>query len=162
MVSVFFKNTNANERKFYMKLIKFTSILLCLVLLVSVFAGCDTPEESKGDVNSKDTTSQNAENISETVSEEISEEVSKDNLEQLDFVIEDRTKLGEALPDMPEEIYRDNEWVYTLPDIRSGNIFVVYSDGTEQGIKEALAEGKVSITDLDTFDILYFKYPIEE
>ena len=145
-----------------MKLFKFTSILLCIILLVSVFAGCDTTEKSKGDVNSKDTTSQNAENISETVSEEISEDVSKDNLEQLDFVIEDRTKLGEALPDMPEEIYRDNEWVYTLPDMRSGNIFVVYSDGTEQGIIEALAEGKVSITDLDTFDILYFKYPIEE
>ena len=141
-----------------MKLIKFTSVLLCFLMVAAVFASCDTPEESKGDVNSKDTTSQ----IVEDISEEVSEEVSKDNLEQLTFIIEDRTKLGEALLDCPEEIYRDNEWVYTLPNIRSGNIFVVYSDGTEQGIKEALAEGKVSITDLDTFDILYFKYPIEE
>ena len=141
-----------------MKLIKLTSVLLCFLMIAAVFAGCDTPEESKADVNSKDTTSQ----IVEDISEEVSEEVSKDNLEQLTFVIEDRTKLGEVVDDMPEEIYRDDEWIYKLPDLRSGNIFVVYSDGTEQGIKEALAEGNVNITDLDTFDILYFKYPIEE
>ena len=199
-----------------MKLIKFTSILLCIIFLMSVISSCTAPdvsktdvsenstgevpevsesntssndsfvqgsdefsdtvsddgnkatenendtseftEESKADVNSKDTTSQ----IVEDISEEVSEEVSKDNLEQLTFIIEDRTEYGEVVDDMPEEIYRDAEWIYKLPNLRSGNIFVVYSDGTEQGIKEALAEGKVSITDLDTFDILYFKYPIEE
>ncbi|MBQ5842802.1 MAG: hypothetical protein IIW63_06595 [Clostridia bacterium] len=137
-----------------MKLIKLTSVLLCFLMIAAVFAGCDTPEESKADVNSKDSLLQNSEDISETVSEEVSE--------QLTFIIEDRTEYGEVVDDMPEEIYRDDEWIYKLPDLRSGNIFVVYSDGTEQGIKEALAEGNVNITDLDTFDILYFKYPIEE
>ena len=145
-----------------MKLIKFTSILLCLIIVAAVFEGCDTPEESKGDVNSKDTTSQNAENISETVSEEISEEVSKDNLEQLTFVIENRMRETEAFPDAVEEIYRDDEMVYWFPSIMSGVYVVVYSDGTEQGIKEALAEGKVSIADLDRFNIEYLKSPIEE
>ena len=145
-----------------MKLIKFTSVLLCFLMVAAVFAGCDTPEESKGDVNSKDTTSQNAENISETVSEEISEEVSKDNLEQLTFVIENRMRETEAFPDAVEEIYRDDEMVYWFPSIMSGVYVVVYSDGTEQGIKEALAEGKVSIADLDRFNIEYLKSPIEE
>ena len=145
-----------------MKLIKFTSVLLCFLMVAAVFASCDTPEESKGDVNSKDTTSQNAENISETVSEEISEEVSKDNLEQLTFVIENRMRETEAFPDAVEEIYRDDEMVYWFPSIMSGVYVVVYSDGTEQGIKEALAEGKVSIADLDRFNIEYLKSPIEE
>lgn len=140
-----------------MKLIKFTSILLCFLMVAAMFAGCDTPEESKAD-SSKDSLLQNSDDISETVSEEISEEVS----EQLTFVIEDRTEYGEVVDDMPEEIYRDDEWIYKLPNLRSGNIIVVYSDGTEQGIIEALAEGKVSITDLDRFNIYYFKYPIEE
>ena len=149
-----------------MKPIKFTSVLLCFLMVAAMFAGCDTPEESKGDVNSKDTTSQNAENISETVSEEISEEVSeevsKDNLEQLTFVIENRMRETEAFPDAVEEIYRDDEMVYWFPSIMSGVYVVVYSDGTEQGIKEALAEGKVSIADLDRFNIEYLKSPIEE
>mgnify|MGYP006386312895 CR=1 FL=1 len=29
-----------------MKLIKFTSILLCFLMITAMFAGCDTPEES--------------------------------------------------------------------------------------------------------------------
>ena len=139
-----------------MKLIKLTSVLLCFLMIAAVFAGCDTPEESKADVNSKDTTSQIVEDISETVSEE----VSKDNLEQLTFIIEQR--FGGVVLDLEEEIYRDDEWIYKLPVSGSEYIIVVYSDGTEQGIKEALAEGNVNITDLDTFDILYFKSPVEE
>ena len=51
-----------------MKLIKFTSILLCFVMIVTVFAGCDTPEESKGYVSEN--------NISE-VSEEVSAQESE-------------------------------------------------------------------------------------
>ena len=33
-----------------MKLIKFTSILLCFLMLTAMFAGCDTPEESNADI----------------------------------------------------------------------------------------------------------------
>ena len=141
-----------------MKLFKFTSILLCIILLVSVFVGCDTPEESNADVNSKDSLLHNSEDVSETVSEEISEEGS----EQLTFVIENRMRETEAFPDAVEEIYRDDEMVYWFPSIMSGVYVVVYSDGTEQGIKEALAEGKVSIADLDRFNIDYMKTPVEQ
>lgn len=141
-----------------MRLIKYTSVLVCFLMVVAAFAGCDTPEESKRDANSKDTLSQSGENISETVSEEISEEVA----ERLTFVIEERFAIGDVILDVEEEIYRDDEWIYKLSDSRSSFLIVVYSDGTEQGIKEALAEGNVSITDLDTADIFYLKYPIEE
>lgn len=141
-----------------MKLIKFTSILLCFLMLTVMFAGCNAPDGNKADVTSKDSLLQNSEDISETVSEEISEEVS----EQLTFIIEERFEIGDVILDLEEEIYRDDEWIYKLSDSRSEFLIVVYSDGTEQGIKEALAEGNVSITDLDTADIFYLKYPIEE
>ena len=139
-----------------MKLIKITSILLCLVLLVSVFAGCDTPEESKGDVNSKDTTSQNAENISETVSEEVSAEVSEITV----VAIENRYN-KDHINDALEPFYHDDEWVYSFGNPISGYVYVVYSDGTEQKIKEALAEGRVDITILDEFEFLYYKHKMK-
>ena len=129
-----------------MKLIKFTSILLCFLMVAAVFADCDTPEESKSDTNSKDSHLSTSENISE----------------QLTFVIENRMRETEAFPDEVEEIYRDDEMVYWFPSIMSGVYVVVYSDGTEQGIKEALAEGKVSIADLDRFNIDYMKTPVEQ
>lgn len=51
-----------------MKLIKFTSVLLCFLMLTAMFAGCDTPEESKADISES--------NISE-VSEEVSRQESE-------------------------------------------------------------------------------------
>jgi hypothetical protein len=115
-------------------------------MVAAVFAGCDTPEESKSDTSSKDSHLSTSENISE----------------QLTFVIENRMREIEAFPDEVEEIYRDDEMVYWFPSIMSGVYVVVYSDGTEQGIKEALAEGKVSIADLDRFNIDYMKTPVEQ
>ena len=51
-----------------MKLIKFTSILLCFLMFTAMFAGCDTPEESKADISES--------NISE-VPEEVSRQESE-------------------------------------------------------------------------------------
>ena len=139
-----------------MKPIKITSILLCFLMIAAMFAGCDTPEESKADVNSKDTTSQSVEDISETVSEEVSAEVSEITV----VAIENRYN-KDHINDALEPFYHDDEWVYSFGNPISGYVYVVYSDGTEQKIKEALAEGRVDITILDEFEFLYYKHEMK-
>ena len=88
-----------------MKLIKFTSILLCTILLVAIFAGCDTPEESMSDTSSKDPLLNTSEDVSENVSEEISEEVSEEVSQVLDFVIVDHL---DAFSFLDHGIIKDN------------------------------------------------------
>ena len=146
------------ERSIFMKLIKFTSILLCLVLLVSVFAGCDTPEESKTDVTSKDSLLNTSEDVSENVSEEISEEVSEEVSQVLDFVIVDYRDTHGFADCGYDVFYNDEEYYYYLPYSRmSEYVIVEYADGTTQNIKEALEAGNITIADLDRFNIEYFK-----
>lgn len=73
----------------------------------------------------------------------------------------DRTKtefIGTA--DALEGFYTDEEYRYSFPSIKSRYIDVYYSDGTSEKIKDALAAGRVTIADLDTFDIDYYKDPI--
>ena len=146
-----------------MKLIKFTSILLCLVLLVSVFAGCDTPEESKSDTSSKDSLLQNSEDISQTVSEEISEEVSEEVSHALGFVIVDKRGEQSDWNDALDTFYTDEDYKYSFHSWPMHKYVIVeYEDGTTQNVKEALEEGNITIADLDRFNIEYLKYPIEE
>ncbi len=59
-----------------MKPIKITSILLCIILLISVFAGCNAPDGNKTDV-SKNDTGENASVIPEEVSPQESETAEK-------------------------------------------------------------------------------------
>lgn len=58
-------------------------------------------------------------------------------------------------PDAEEVFYVDEEYAYTFPSIRSEYVIVYYKDGTSQPIKEALAEGKLKIEDLNHFGINY-------
>ena len=141
-----------------MKLIKFTSVLLCFLMVAAMFAGCDTPEESKADVNSKDSLLSTSEDISETVSEEISEEVSEEVSQVLDFVIVDYRDTHGFADCGYDVFYTDEEYYYYLPYSRmSEYVIVEYADGTSQNIKEALEAGNITIADLDRFNIEYFK-----
>lgn len=56
-----------------------------------------------------------------------------------------------------EPFYEDEGFVYSFPSIRSGYVMVYYKDGTGQTVKEALAEGKIAVSDLDRFGISYYK-----
>ena len=56
-----------------------------------------------------------------------------------------------------ELFYRDSEYEYYFPSIRSSMVYVEYADGTQKPIKEALAVGDVTIADLDRFGIKYYK-----
>ncbi len=60
-----------------------------------------------------------------------------------------------------EEIYRDKEFIYYLPCIKSQYVLVYYTYGDKEDIKTALNNNRVGIEDLDTFDITYIKSPID-
>ena len=142
-----------------MKLIKFTSVLLCFLMVAAMFAGCDTPEESKADVNSKDSLLHTSEDISEDVLEEISEDVSQ----VLGFVIVDKRDEMEGWDDAIEILYRDETYEYAFPGRPMHEYVIVeYEDGTTQNVLEAIRAGNITIADLDRFDIKYFKDPIRE
>ena len=138
-----------------MKLIKFTSVLLCFLMVAAVFAGCDTPEESKSDTSSKDSLLQNSEDISEAVSEEVSQ--------VLGFVIVDKRGEQSEWNDTVDTFYTDEDYKYSFPNWDMHKYVIVeYEDGTTQNVKEALANGNITIADLDRFNIEYLKSPIEE
>lgn len=144
-----------------MKLIKFISILLCFIMVVAVFAGCDTPEESKSDTSSKDSLLHTSEEISETVSEEISVDVSEEVSEGLGFVIVDKrgekTMWGESL----DTFYIDENYEYAFSNTDMHKYIIVeYEDGTSQNVKEAIEAGKITIADLDRFNIEYYLLPV--
>ena len=61
-----------------------------------------------------------------------------------------------------ELIYEDDENCYYLPGIYSSQIIVVYKNGTEENIKEALKSGHISISDLDENNIKYYTEPKEK
>jgi hypothetical protein len=146
-----------------MKLIKFTSILLCIILLVSVFTGCDTTEESKSDTSSKDPLLNTSEDVSETVSEEVLEEISEEVSQVLGFVIVDKRDEMEWWDDAIDTFYRDETYEYNFPGQPMHKYVIVeYEDGTTQNVKEALEDGNITIADLDRFNIEYLKNPIEE
>ena len=56
-----------------------------------------------------------------------------------------------------EPFYEEDGYVYSFPSIRSTAVIVYYKDGTTKPIKEALADHTVQISDLDRFEIQYFK-----
>lgn len=79
-----------------------------------------------------------------------------DVVEVVDIV--DQTKDGDiCTADALEGFYSDDTYDYYFPSIKSGYIIVHYSDGTTQPVTEALADGRVTIADLDRFEIGYYK-----
>lgn len=56
-----------------------------------------------------------------------------------------------------EEIYKDDDYVYSLGCIKSSVIIVTYNNGEKENIKEALNKGNITINDLDRFNISYIK-----
>ncbi len=75
----------------------------------------------------------------------------------------DRTKAEPLVTaDALEGFYADSEYTYYFPSIKSQYIDVFYSDGTSENIKDAISAGRVTVADLDAFDIGYYKMPIGE
>ena len=70
--------------------------------------------------------------------------------------------VDESTPDdmfgqMLEDFYEDDEYIYSFPDTRSSVIIVYYVDGSKENVKEALKNGHINISELDKFNIKYYK-----
>lgn len=70
----------------------------------------------------------------------------------------DRGGAAEAI----ERFYSNDKYDYYFPTIRNYVTIVYYKDGTEQTVKDALAEGKITIADLDRFNIRYYREPKQD
>lgn len=57
-----------------------------------------------------------------------------------------------------ENFYNDDKYSYYYSCIKSDYIVVIYDDGSEQRVSDALKEGNISIEDLDTYEIKYYRY----
>ena len=60
-----------------------------------------------------------------------------------------------------EEFYSDDTYTYYFPSIRSSKVIVYYTDGSDQTVKDALAEGNIQISDLDQYGIQYYKEAVK-
>lgn len=76
-------------------------------------------------------------------------------------IVDETTELDDfSCPSGLEEIYLDNDYIYYLPCIKSEYIKVIFQDNKELSLIEALKYNKVSIEDLDRFNIKYYKKSI--
>lgn len=64
------------------------------------------------------------------------------------------TKVLES--DVEESFYEDDVYIYIFGNPQSDYTVVKYSDGSKQKLVDALREGNIKITDLDTFGIKYY------
>ena len=56
-----------------------------------------------------------------------------------------------------EKFYEDDDNEYYFSCIKGSYIVVIYTNDKEQPVSEALKEGKITISDLDRFNIKYYK-----
>ncbi len=138
-----------------MKLIKIASVLLCFLVVATVFMGCTATDESKvpagGNVNVSDAVSEQEQNKTE----------SSKNIEVAS--ITDTTPKGTYLSTDLDFFYHDDTYAYCFSSTpKHEYIIVEYADGTTQNVKEALAEGNITLDDLDDFGIKYGKQSIRE
>ena len=60
-----------------------------------------------------------------------------------------------------ETFFSDMHNIYQFGETISQYVIVEYMDGTTENVKEALENGHIKITDLDTYGIQYYTYPRE-
>ena len=57
-----------------------------------------------------------------------------------------------------EEFYKDKNYTYYYPCMKSEYIIVTYSSGYTETVSSALKNNSIKITDLDKYNIQYIKY----
>lgn len=77
---------------------------------------------------------------------------------KLSYEIEDRTLNSDySCATALEKFYSDELYDYLFPCIKSNYVIVVFSNGIEKNIVDALNDRDVKVEDLDTFNIKYYK-----
>ncbi len=122
----------------------------------------EAPEEADTTVSDETTVCEDTTVTEETTATEdttVADDIPvTDDVTVVDIV--DRTKTEMlATADALEGFFSDDEYTYYFPSIKSHYITVHYSDGTSENIKDAFGVGRVTIADLDKFDIGYYAEP---
>lgn len=126
-------------------------ILLAAVVSAAIFAGCEASEESK---QSADESAENSAEVSETVLDE------SDVSEKEEAAVTEIVVTGQDSDAAVDKFYEDEYYEYLFSALPQHEYVIVrYSDGTEQNVKEALEEGRITVFDLNKFDIEYLKVP---
>ena len=71
----------------------------------------------------------------------------------VDHSVDDGVSYDTAL----ELFYTDDEYDYYFYNVISQYIIVEFTDGTKNNVKDALSNGEITVSDLDTFEIKYLK-----
>ena len=123
--------------------------LLCIVFVLSAFASCDQAENSKANISVDDTSTSEQSDTPE---------------ESKDFTIYfgDRDESDGLSLGIIVRFYEDDEYKYFMADDDFDLLVVEYTDGVIQTFGEAFREGKVTIADLDRFNIPYTKEPVKK
>ncbi len=117
---------------------RYLSFLLLLATLV-LFAGCQSTPTDKP--STEISTNQSFVNQAVAV------------VEIIDIAKKDNIPCDAAL----QQFYSDAEYNYFYPSIKSEYVVVKYSDNTEETVENALKNSKITISDLDRFEIKYIK-----
>lgn len=125
-------------------------ILTAILLSAAVFVSCEAGKESKQASN------ESFESVSEAVRDE------SDISAEAEITVTEIIVTGQAIDEAIDVFYEDEYYEYlfgTLP--QHEYVIVKYSDGSTQNVKEALNDGRITLSDLDKFDIEYLKDPKE-
>ena len=134
------------------------------VLLFSVFAGCSRNDSDDSSNPPEESKAVNSDTVSDTVSDAVSDTVSESDpvidWEDPEFIIFDYRDTADIFDDALDEFFRDETYVYYFSATPMHEyVMVEYADGTTQNVKDALADGRITIADLDRFNIGYYKEP---
>jgi len=81
-----------------------------------------------------------------------------DNKEILEIVDVTKTIKNFVCADALEEFYKDEQYTYYFSCIKSSYVIVKYKDGSQITVVKALKNREISISDLDSYNINYYKY----
>ena len=141
---------------------KMMTMVLCLVLALSlVGCGGKLAENTNVTVPSKSEQEIERENEAEKALEaELKNEESAENIEvdEVSLVnIIDLTEVNQLSTDSAlEEFYKDADYTYYFPSIKSEYIECQFSNGDTMKFLEAFDSKKVAISDLDAYGIQYW------
>lgn len=142
------------------KLIALLLVLTCVLGLVGcAAAGIEVDAENK--MAGQESVKDNATDISTETTDDVSE--IPDAVAPFIVEIRDRTEYEPLECAEAEELfYEDETTYYWFNVIKSHYIIVTYSNGDSEDVKTALNAGRITIADLDEFEIEYHTEPKSE
>lgn len=106
----------------------------------------DIPDNNQGSNNNTSNNNESDNNINIPEKNEENKGDKEDNNVNNDFIIDDRN--GKYCAQVIDEFWRDRNGVYYFTCLKSSGIYIVFKNGEEYTLKDALSKGKVTISEL--------------